>query len=299
MKLSTKAECYLVLISAIFGMTFPLLYNALKFITASQFVFYRFLLSTLFFLPFIQKEFRRTDLFILLGASGLALLSCGAYLFQTIGLETINASRAAFITGASVLFVPFFSPFFNLGRPKTIDFLSGMFCLLGLYFLTGSDINSITSGDFFVLLSAIFFSLIIVLIQWLTKRTQNYLLLTFYQIFFTVVIICPFIKMDHSYSNWTSEVWVAILFCSLFATAFSLFTQIRVQQYTTVTKSAMIFTLEPVFAYIFNWILNGEKLLSGQIFGGVLILLSILSPNLVLYVRLVTKRFMGYLFSLQ
>lgn len=299
MKSSTKAECYLVLVSAIFGMTFPLLHTALKLITPSQFVFYRFLLSTLFLFPFIQKEFIKTDVFILFGASVFALLNCAAYLFQTIGLETTNASRGAFITGLSVLFVPFFSPFFNLSKPRTIDFLRGAFCLFGLYFLTGSDLDLITSGDFFLLLSAIFFSLIIILVQCLTKRIKDYLLLTFYQIFFTVIIISPFIKVEHSYSNWTGEIWTAILFCSFFATVLSLFIQIRVQQYTTATKSAVIFTLEPVFAYIFNWILNGENLLSWQIFGGVLILVSIVLPDLTSYARLFgfIKRFMSYTFN--
>lgn len=297
MKSSTKAECYLVLISAIFGMTFPLLHNALKFITPSQFVFYRFLLSTFAFLPFIPKKFNKTSLFILTGSSGLALLTCGAYFFQTIGLETINASRAAFITGTSVLFVPFFSPFFNLGKPRKIDFLSGAICLLGLYFLTGSNLNFITIGDIFILISAIFFSLIIILIQWLTQRTQNYLLLTFYQIFFTVIMISPFVKMDTSYFNWPSQVWIAILFCSFFATAFSLFTQIRVQRYTTATKSAMIFTLEPIFAYIFNWMLNGEKLLIWQISGGIFILISIILPDLVLYVNFASRRLINYFAS--
>ena len=118
MKISTKAEIYLLFVTIIFGATFPLIHYAIQYIDPEQFVFYRFLISSLFFLPFVKHPLHKINISIFMGGIGLSILSLCAYLFQTMGMQFIDASRAAFITGSSVLFVPFFSPFFGFPKKK-------------------------------------------------------------------------------------------------------------------------------------------------------------------------------------
>ena len=162
-----------------------------------------------------------------------------------------------------------------------MDVLSAFLCLLGLYFLTGSALSNISKGDFFVLLSAISYALIILLVQWLTLRIDHHLLLTFYQILFTSIVTLPFVKFDDFYHPMGIKIWICILFCAVFATSFSLYTQIKYQKYTTATKAAVIFTLEPIFAYGFNWLLNRELLSLLQVLGGSIMVFSIIISNLL------------------
>ena len=285
MKPAIKAQGYLILMTAVWGMTFPLLHRAIVTITPQQLVFQRFLLASLLLLPFVVKSLKKTDGLILIGGLILGLLNCGTYLFQTIGLETISASRAAFITGASVLFVPFLSPLFGLGKPKTIDFVSALICLFGLTILTGANLAAVTVGDIWVLGCAICVALTILTIQWLTQRMKHYLLLTFYQLLLTVPIAALFVHENYFTWQWRPEVWFTIFFCALFATVIALFIQIRFQHYTTATKAALIFTLEPVFASIFDWVLNGERLTLIAMIGGFFILLSIILPELFRHIK--------------
>ncbi|PIQ42370.1 MAG: hypothetical protein COV52_05255 [Gammaproteobacteria bacterium CG11_big_fil_rev_8_21_14_0_20_46_22] len=276
MKITTKAQSYLILMTAIWGMTFPLLHRAVSLITPEQLVFQRFLLACLILLPFVFKHLQRSSVLILLGGLVLGALNCGTYVFQTMGLETISASRAAFITGASVLFVPFLSPFFRLGRPRLIDFGSVLLCLLGIYVLTGENLSGITLGDFWVLLSTFCFAMTVLVVQWLTQRTKDYLLLTFYQLFFALPIIA-ISSRGHCFTwRWHTQSVLAVVFCAVFATIIALFIQIRYQQYTTATKAALIFMLEPVFAVLFDWLLNGEGISVSMLLGGSMILMSVI-----------------------
>ena len=187
-KLFTKAENYLILVAAFWGITFPLLHQAVQYIPPAHLVFWRFLVATFIIFPFVLHSLKHTTIFLLFGSMVLGILNLGTYLCQTTALETISASRTAFLTGANVLFIPFLSPLFGLGYPKFIHFVSSMICLFGLYILTGANLSALTIGDFWGISCATFVALTILTIQRLTKRIQHYLLMTFYQVLFYVTV---------------------------------------------------------------------------------------------------------------
>jgi drug/metabolite transporter (DMT)-like permease len=71
---------------------------------------------------------------------------------------------------------------------------------------------------------------------------------------------------------WQPGVWVAILVTGLLATALAFTVQAWAQQYTTATRTALIFTLEPLFAWLTSYLLGGESLTRRGVAGAVLIL---------------------------
>lgn len=109
MKLSSKANLYLVLATLMWGITFPITRNALTEVDPFVFVSLRFTIATLVLLPMAYSLFYRTTKPIVLGSFIIGMLNAVAYLCQTIGLQTVSSARAAFITGSSVIFVPFIS----------------------------------------------------------------------------------------------------------------------------------------------------------------------------------------------
>jgi drug/metabolite transporter (DMT)-like permease len=48
--------------------------------------------------------------------------------------------------------------------------------------------------------------------------------------------------------EWRWELYLGILICAVFATAVALSIQLWAQRYTTPSRAAILFTLEPVFA---------------------------------------------------
>lgn len=281
MQISTKANIYLIAIAIIWGLTFPLIRNAMDNIDPVVFVFLRFLMAStlLFFLiiPFLKFTSKK----IVTSGIFMGLLNSIAYIAQTKGLQTISASRSAFITGVSVVLVPFLAKLFKIDDIRSIDWVCSILCFIGIFVLTGLDFGAITIGDAWTLMGAIAFALQIIYFQHISNHIKQYLLFTFYQLLFTIplaLIISPKINFP---AILNTDVLVALIFCACFATILTYFIQAKYQKFTTPQKVAFIFALEPVFACIFGLIINHEVIEYTTILGGGIILLSLVLPSLV------------------
>jgi drug/metabolite transporter (DMT)-like permease len=72
------------------------------------------------------------------------------------------------------------------------------------------------------------------------------------------------------------NVWVSILFCSIFASVIAFDLQLRFQKYVSPSKTAIIFALEPVFATIAAALYLKEKITLNFFIGAILIFIAIL-----------------------
>lgn len=279
-----RANIILLFVALIWGGTFPLIHNAVHDIPATSFVFFRFLISALLFLPFIFMKLKISSKQLIIGGIIIGLLNNGVYLGQSIGLEHISSARGAFLTGANVIIVPFLLPFFKLGWPRKQDFLAALVCCLGLFVFTGAKITGFSSSDLWVLFGALCYAITTVFIQWFTQKVKDGkkqpVLLTFYQILFTVPLAGVFAWQSDFQIVWDKNVIMAMVYCCVLATILVLYLQIRFQKDTTATSAALIFSLEPVFASVIAYAFNKEALTSRMILGGGLILFSIIIPEL-------------------
>ena len=76
-------------------------------------------------------------------------------------------------------------------------------------------------------------------------------------------------------------VWVALIVTGLVASALAFLVQTTAQQHIPAARTAIILTMEPVFAAIFGYWLAGDRLVALQIFGGVLILFALVIGEVV------------------
>lgn len=290
MQPSSKANLYLLFVTAMWGVTFPLIRNAVASIDPNLFVTIRYLLATLILLPFVWHLLKKSSIKLIFNGFIFGTLNSIAYIAQTMGLKTIHSSRSAFLTGLSVILVPFIAPFFSLGQIRRLDILCAIICLSGLYILTGTDLSHLNIGDEWTLLGAVAFAILIAYLQKLSIEFHDYKLLTFYQLLFTIPLALFFSINTQVSSLANSNVIIAIVFCAIFATILAFLIQTKYQKFTTAPKVALIFSLEPVFASIFGFLLNGEKINHTTLIGGLLILLSITIPSLLQLLSINFKR---------
>lgn len=207
----------------------------------------------------------------------LGVLLFIGYAFQTVGLLYTSSSKAGFITGLSVVMVPMFAIFLLKQRPG-INAVVGVFiATAGLYLLTMTDTSKLNIGDGFVFICAIGFALHIIFTG---KFSNNYpsLLLTVVQIS-TVAILSSIFAIG--FENWqnafqpdvvlSEKVLAGLIITSVFATALAFFAQTNFQKFTTPTRVALIFAMEPVFAAVTAFIWAGERLSYSAIIGCILI----------------------------
>ena len=81
-------------------------------------------------------------------------------------------------------------------------------------------------------------------------------------------------------SSYSYEFILALVTTVLFATVFAFWAQTSMQRYTTPTKTALIFTMEPLSAAVFGYFYLGEILLPIQLFGGALMIAGVLFAEL-------------------
>jgi drug/metabolite transporter (DMT)-like permease len=82
--------------------------------------------------------------------------------------------------------------------------------------------------------------------------------------------LCWWVEKPHL--EWRPLVVCGILITGLLATALAFTVQAWAQQFTTSTRTALIYMLEPVFAWITSFVLVGENLTGRAAVGAVLIL---------------------------
>lgn len=276
------AFCMYFLVPLFWGLTFPLIKISVAHISAAYFVWMRFLLAALLLLPLVRfKKSEYTEQLLWVTVL-LAILNIATFWSQSIALESISSTRAAFITSLSVVFVPFLSLFFGLNKPKMSEYVAAGLSLLGIYFLTGADLFGLSYGDAWVLLCALTSALTIMLMHRLSAMKTSPLNFTFYQILLTGFLMSPLL-LSQGFSALDAQIFIslhsiviigALCFCASFATVFAIMLQIRYQHQLTETKAALILMLEPVFAAFFASVFFHEKLSWMMVVGGGFVLLS-------------------------
>jgi drug/metabolite transporter (DMT)-like permease len=281
MKKPIFADISLLFVTFVWGTTFVLVQNAIGLLEPFSFNGVRFLAAAVLLLLWLVI-FERKQLTFLnakMLASGFFI---GFWLFlgyatQTIGLLYTTTSKAGFITGLSVVFVPLFSMFLLKQFPSRNAVVGVSVATIGLFLLTMTDVSSLNIGDGLVFICAISFALHIIFTG---KYSSKYptLLLTVIQLS-TVAILS--ISSALFFEDWrkslnvdilfSQDVIIALVITSLFATALAFLIQTNFQKYTTATRVALIFAMEPVFAAIAGYYWAAERLSYSALFGCLLI----------------------------
>jgi drug/metabolite transporter (DMT)-like permease len=82
----------------------------------------------------------------------------------------------------------------------------------------------------------------------------------------------------------SGEIWAGASFLGIAATAFGIGMQVAVQRFTTVVHASLIYSLEPVFAAMFGFWLQGDRLGPAGLTGAALIVVGMLAAELGPYV---------------
>jgi drug/metabolite transporter (DMT)-like permease len=300
MKNPIFADISLLFVTFIWGTTFVLVQNAIGLLEPFSFNGIRFLAAAIMLL-FLLLIFERKQLLFLnikMLASGVFI---GFWLFlgyatQTIGLLYTTTSKAGFITGLSVIFVPLFSMFLLKQFPSRNAVIGVTIATFGLFLLTMTDVSSLNIGDGFVFICAISFALQIIFTGKFSSKYPT-LLLTVIQI--STVAILSIISALF-FEDWrksfipeillSKDVIIALIITSIFATALAFLIQTNFQKYTTATRVALIFAMEPVFAAIAGYYWAAERLSYSALFGCLLIFAGMIFAELPANKFLILKK---------
>jgi drug/metabolite transporter (DMT)-like permease len=208
------------------------------------------------------RDFRRG---ILLGAVlGLS------YIMQTFGLRTTPAAVSGFITGMSVVFTPVIAWLLLHDRIYLKTWLSVALATIGLGLLSLHG-WFFGSGELLILGCAILFALYIVgLGNWSAEHDSYKLAVV--QLGTAAVICLIAAAPEGIVMPPDASVWIAVGIIAILATALAYLVQTWAQSLISPTHTAVIMTMEPVFAGVFAVALGHEKLTVRLIAGAICVL---------------------------
>lgn len=288
---TAKAHVLLILITLIWGVTFVVIKNAIQDVSPLLFNLVRMLLAAAALLLFYLRHVPRIS-----RATLRASLPCGLFLwlgyeFQTTGLKLTTPSKSGFLTGVSVALVPVFLAIFWGKRLKAWTWAGVATVLAGMYLLTvpggGAGnlglLQGVNTGDVLTLGCAVTFAFQIIYVGRAT-REHPFEHIALLQAAICAVLMAatlPFIgRIEPVYALWSPRVLWAIAITGLLGTAAAFTVQAWAQQFTSPTYTALIFALEPVFAWLTSLAVLGEHLGYRSGTGAALILGGILVAEL-------------------
>jgi drug/metabolite transporter (DMT)-like permease len=303
-----KLRAYLLMlfVVAIWGSTFVLIKGALTDSTPAAFNLVRMTLAFLVLAVAYHRYWRSIRRWQIGAGAVVGLCLAIGYQFQTTGLARTTPSKSAFITGLVVVLVPLFSAVPGIRppgarSPRWNAFMGAALAFAGILLLTAPaaisihkpstamsvvagllpDLSSINIGDVLTLGCAIGFAFHCIALSRVSPRI-GFQPLALLQVGFCAAFMAlslPFIERPHMV--WTPRLAVALGIAAVLATAAAFSIQSWAQSVLPPTHTALLLTLEPVFAWITSFIIMGERLGLRPACGALLILAGIALTELV------------------
>ncbi len=274
------ADLSLLVLTLFWGTTFQLVKDVLAVTTPGVYLAARFGTAALALGAVALARRERAG-----GAFGRHALLLGAFMLagfvlQTLGLRYTTAARSGFLTGLSVLIVPFVARF-ALGRAVRLWSWAGVVLAVGgLAVLTrpfeDAFAASVRLGDALTVGCAVAFALQIVFTsEWSARHPLLPLTLAQVSVTFAGTALMALLEAPFLRSEGRLAFAGTVAFTGVFMTAVAFLVMNWAQRRTTAVRAALIFALEPVAAALFAHYYGGEPLSRADWAGGALIVLGV------------------------
>lgn len=296
-----RAHLLMLFVVAVWGSTFVLIKGALAHASPAAFNLARMTLAFVVMAIGYHRYWRGLQRWQIVSGALVGLCLAVGYQFQTVGLARTTPSKSAFITGLMVVLVPLLSAIPGLRppgghAPRWNAFVGAALAFAGIILLTSPpapqgapfvwasllpDLSSMNVGDMLTFGCAVGFAFHCIALGHVSPRirfqTLALLQVGFCALFMAVSL--PFIERPSV--QWTPPLLLALAIAAVLATAAAFSIQSWAQSVLPSTHTALILTMEPVFAWITSFLFTGERLGLRPACGALLILAGIAITELV------------------
>ena len=293
-RVRTRAYLLMLAVVAVWGATFVVVKDALADASPLAFNLTRMTLAFAVLAAAYHRHWHRIGRRELAAGAVIGFFLAMGYQFQTAGLARTTPSKSALITGLVVVLVPLFSSLRALRpvgghAPRWNAYAGAAMAFAGILLLTvpaardgaALDFSSVNMGDVLSFGYAIGFAFHCLALGRLSPRF-DFQQLALLQIGFCAVFMAlsmPLLERPHLHL--TARLGVALAVAALLATAAAFSVQSWVQSVLPATHTALILTMEPVFAVLTAILFYGERLNGRAAAGAALVLCGIAVTELV------------------
>jgi len=272
----------LLLITVIWGWTFVLVKQGMTEAGPLFFLAARFGVAFLVLAIPLHKSLRRIDHLSLIRGSAVGIALFLGYLFQTWGLVYTTATKSGLLTGLSVVIVPIVASLLLRKRLHPTVWLGALFAAVGLFLLVAGkgQLGAMNRGDALTLACAVSFALHIILVDRFVRHSDYRQLLLVQVGVASLLSLIGAVTVERSIPVLSSSLIEGLLVTGVLATAVALYVLNRFQSFSSASYTAIILTMESVFAGLFGFLLLGETLGAWQWVGSAMILMGMAIPSI-------------------
>lgn len=270
----------LLLITIVWGATFVVVKYGLTLSSPVLFVALRFAAAALAVSFISWKSLKGIRAFEVYAGAAIGLVIALGYSTQTIGLQTISSSESAFLTALYVPLVPMLLWLLFAKKPHVMTWLGAALAFLGLLFLTGNGLGTISLnfGQLLTLLSSIAIALEIILISYFAPKVNTQRVTVLQLIFASLFCFCIAPCIGETQLPECHPHLFFILIGLWLASACIQLVMNWAQQMVDPSQAAIIYAGEPIWASLFAR-LTGERLPFVVLLGGFLVVLGIIASE--------------------
>lgn len=266
------ADICLLGIALIWGAAFVGQSAAMEHMGPFTFTGERFLLGALAVLPFAWVEGRRAK--PVPRKRFLALLGIGVVFFggaasQQVGLLTTSVTNAGFLTALYVVMVPALAVIGAKLWPRfqaPVEFHgfvwpAAVLSLAGAFLLGGGQVDGLNTGDYLVILGAIFWAIQILALSAMAVGMGRPITIAFMQYAVTAVLgLGAGFVFETPTLEGAIAIWPILLYTGIVSGGFAFTLQAVAQAHTPPADAAILVSMEGLFAAAFGALLLGERL---------------------------------------
>ncbi len=277
-RVALLAALALLTVTAMWGSTFFLIKDLLERVPTLDFLAVRFAIASVLTMLVAPRALQRLSTESRRHAIVLGALYGGAQILQTAGLAHTTASVSGFITGMYVVATPLFAALLLHTRITAMTWSAVALATAGLAVLT-LDGFAVGYGEAITLVAALIYALHIVgLGAW--SRPSEALGISIVQLVVIAAMCLLATAPDGIVLPATPRDWLSVVYMAAFAGALALVAQTWAQAHLAPTRTAIIMSMEPVFAALFAVMLGGEVATLRMVGGGAMVLAAMLLVEL-------------------
>ena len=272
------AQLGMVVTTMIWGITFVIVKDALNDASPFMFATLRFGLSFLLACIYVNKNIKKIDKKSIMAGFFCGLCLYVGYSFQNFGLMETTPSKSAFITSVSVIMVPIILVMFKIKIVHVRIWAATFLAVVGLYVLLDPAGEGLNMGDILTFGCALSFAIHIILQdKYLSDGVQMGHLLLLQLMFITLFSFSSVFFLEDFTFTMSERLINAILVTGILGTFVALFIMVWAQTILGPGQTAVLLSLEPVFAALFSTAFAGEILGLNGWLGGFIIVFAIIS----------------------
>jgi drug/metabolite transporter (DMT)-like permease len=275
------SEIVFVLVVAVWGISFIFTKSALEVIGPFAYNTLRMTLGAVTLAVLVGREWQKIDRRYLRPALVTGLILFLSYASQATGQQYTTASKAGFLTGTNVVYVPILSALLLRRMPSYTSIIGVVMAFFGLTLLSFEPASfGFAPGDIWVALSGLGWALYIIALAHYSPRL-NVVAYASLHVFVAAATsgFCWLLFEPWRVPVTSSALWVGVITTGVLIIGLGTSVQAWVTRTASPTRVGLIAALEPLFAAVGGWWIR-EPLTLQIVAGGSLILMGMLTAEL-------------------